>query len=66
MYGDDYMELFHEFSTKPIASGCIAQVYKAVLKDGTPVAVKVRHPNIEGKMKCDLALMSAVAYLVRR
>ena len=42
-------ELFTEFNEQPIASGSIGQVYKATMKDGKEVAVKVMHPNMEIK-----------------
>lgn len=44
-FGLTISEMFESFSEKPIASGSIAQVYKARL-DGKDVAVKVRHPGV--------------------
>lgn len=38
--------IFLEFEKEPIASASIAQVHRAILKDGTPVAVKVQKPYI--------------------
>jgi aarF domain-containing kinase len=54
----DELELLDE----PIGSGCIAQVYRGNLKkDGTPVAVKVLHPNIERKVRLDMQLLGYLA-----
>lgn len=52
---------FSEFDTEPIASGAIAQVYKARLLDGREVAVKVRHPDITDIIALDLSLLVSAA-----
>jgi predicted unusual protein kinase regulating ubiquinone biosynthesis (AarF/ABC1/UbiB family) len=44
-------ELFQEFSRKPIASASIGQVHRARLHDGTWVAVKVQHPEVQEKIE---------------
>lgn len=44
--------MFDDFDERPIASGSIAQVYKARL-DGHDVAVKVRHPNVVENIRLD-------------
>ncbi|MEV0156910.1 AarF/UbiB family protein [Micromonospora sp. NPDC050686] len=48
------------------AAGSIACVYRAQLKDGREVAVKVRRPDIERTMELDLALVGAVARALGR
>jgi len=52
-FGAEIEDIFEEFDLTPIASGTVAQVYRAKLKpeyaleDGTVrVAVKVRHPHV--------------------
>eukprot|EP00043_Microstomoeca_roanoka_P014111 m.139014 g.139014 ORF g.139014 m.139014 type:complete len:524 (+) comp15931_c0_seq2:222-1793(+) len=47
-------EIFSEFDQEAIASASIAQIHRAKLKDGTPVAVKVQKPNIRYQMPWDL------------
>ena len=42
------------FDEKPLASASIAQVHKAILKDGREVVVKVQRPDIAEKMKLDI------------
>jgi predicted unusual protein kinase regulating ubiquinone biosynthesis (AarF/ABC1/UbiB family) len=37
----------------PVASASIGQVHRALLEDGTRVAVKVRHPGIEDAIRAD-------------
>jgi predicted unusual protein kinase regulating ubiquinone biosynthesis (AarF/ABC1/UbiB family) len=37
----------------PVASASIGQVHRSVLDDGTPVAVKVRHPGIDEAIRAD-------------
>jgi len=55
--------VFSDFDSEPIASGAIAQVYKATLLDGTKVAVKVRHPHAETSVLLDLKIL---AFFIRQ
>ena len=55
-----------EVSEDPVASGSIACVYRGVLSDGRIVAVKLKRPGIEARMRADLALMRAFARLFER
>jgi len=50
-------ELFSEFDQTPIASASIGQVYKARLKSGESVAIKVQHPNIHELAQADLTII---------
>jgi predicted unusual protein kinase regulating ubiquinone biosynthesis (AarF/ABC1/UbiB family) len=43
----DFDNVFSSFEETPIGSAAIGQVHRATLRDGTPVAVKVRYPNVE-------------------
>ncbi len=47
-------KLFVEFSKEPIAAASIGQVYKAKLKDGRDVAVKVQYPSIADAVRSDI------------
>ena len=46
-------ELFSEFGA-PVAAASIAQVHRAVTKDGRPVAVKILRPGVERRFENDL------------
>lgn len=54
-------ELYRSFDAVPFASGSVAQVHHAVLKDGTPAVVKVLHDGAEAKVRGDLELMASLA-----
>lgn len=55
------LEVFESFDEKPLASGSIAQVHKARLKNGCTVAAKVRHPRVAELIDMDFRLMTMVA-----
>lgn len=58
-------ERFAEFDPRPIASASIAQVHRAVLRDGREVAVKVQRPGIEGRIQSDLHILYTLAHLLK-
>ncbi|MBV8048410.1 MAG: ubiquinone biosynthesis protein UbiB [Paludibacterium sp.] len=53
--------LFASFDAEPIGSASIAQVHRAVLKEGGAVAVKLRRPGIVDKVQADLRILSYLA-----
>jgi ubiquinone biosynthesis protein len=57
-------EVFAEFDPVPLAAASIAQVHRAVLKDGTAVVVKIRRPGIEGVIRADLRILEHAARLL--
>lgn len=50
-------EHFKEIQKKPMATASIAQVYKAVLNDGSEVIFKVKKPNVQENIQDDLLLL---------
>ena len=48
---------FKEIQQKPMATASIAQVYKAVLNDGSEVIFKVKKPNVQENIQDDLLLL---------
>jgi predicted unusual protein kinase regulating ubiquinone biosynthesis (AarF/ABC1/UbiB family) len=58
--------LFRSFDWQPHAAASIGQVHRAMLPDGTTVAVKIQRPRIRELIRADLTLMRAVATLVDR
>lgn len=71
-------DMFEYFSKRPIASGSIAQVYKAKLKrsssssrssssdNDNTVAVKVRHPGVAEQITIDFTIMNAFCTWIER
>lgn len=59
--GASISEAFSSFDEDPIAAASIAQVYRAELSDGTPVAVKVRRPHLRARVESDVRLMRILA-----
>ncbi len=59
--GKSLKQAYSSFTLKPIAGASIAQVHKAKLRDGTPVAVKVQRPDIRKVIDMDLAILHDLA-----
>ncbi|GFE53230.1 ABC1 family protein, putative [Babesia ovis] len=53
-------EVFNNFDSIPLASASIAQVHKAKLHDGYPVAIKVQHKCSEQNMRNDLEILKMI------
>jgi ubiquinone biosynthesis protein len=64
--GTSVEEAFLEFGEDPIASASIAQVHRAVLSNGSEVAIKVQRPGVERTIAVDLDLMAYLAQLAER
>ncbi len=54
---------FAEFDNHPIASTPSAQVYKAVLKDGKKVAVKIQRPDAKKTFENDFGVMLFMSFI---
>ena len=52
--------LFEMFEPEPMAAASLAQVHRAVLKDGQKVAVKIQRPGLERSIESDISTMSAL------
>ena len=63
--GKKINEEFASFAEKPFASASIGQVHHATLKDGTPVVVKVQHPEVGKLVNTDLALLRKAVVLFK-
>ncbi len=59
-------DVFEFFEKAPLASASIGQVYRAILKDGEEVAVKVQRPGIKKIIEVDLEIMLHLATLMER
>jgi len=65
--GVDHARLL-DMETKPIGSGCIAQVYRGTLREatakfpkGTEIALKIQHPDIWDKVCADFYILAKIA-----
>ncbi|MFW5973739.1 MAG: ABC1 kinase family protein, partial [Bacteroidota bacterium] len=65
--GPRISKAFSDFDDEPIAAASLAQVHRATLRDGRPVAVKVQRPGIRQQILTDFnALQEVVDILARR
>lgn len=54
-------EIFAEFDYEPLATASMAQVHRAVLCDGSEVAVKVQRPGVRSQIEIDLEVLHEMA-----
>ncbi len=59
-------EVYDEFEIAPVAAASLGQVYRAKLKGGEEVAVKIQRPNLESVIKGDVEILKKVAKFAER
>ncbi|MGQ9477343.1 MAG: ABC1 kinase family protein [Candidatus Bipolaricaulia bacterium] len=64
--GHSLKGLFREFAEEPLAAASLAQVHRAVLGDGTEVAIKVQRPGIREVIRADLIILEDLAHFLVR
>ncbi len=64
--GKPLNEVFQTFEEEKLAAASIGQVHRAVLPDGTLVAVKVQRPGIQDTVDKDLVIMHHLADLINK
>ncbi|MBV8658868.1 MAG: ubiquinone biosynthesis protein UbiB [Burkholderiales bacterium] len=64
VWGQSPRAMFEDLDETPIGSASIAQVHRARLPNGRLVILKVRRPNIIGKIESDLRVLHHLATLV--
>ncbi len=51
-------DVFKQIDEKPIGTASLAQCHKAILNDGTVVAVKIQHPRVKKNSHTDIKTMT--------
>ncbi len=64
--GRSLQEAFAEIDSEPVASASLGQVYRARLKTGEEVAVKVQRPNLSETISIDVAILYRLVKLTNR
>ena len=66
-FGARWPRLFREIDTDvPLGAASLAQVYRAVLANGTPAAVKIQRPGVESVMAQDMAVLRRTTRMIAR
>lgn len=65
-WGQSLTSILSKIGDKPVAAASLGQVYKATLKDGREVAVKVQRPNIMNQIALDMHLLREFAPIAKR
>ncbi|MCB9332066.1 MAG: AarF/ABC1/UbiB kinase family protein [Lewinellaceae bacterium] len=63
-FGKAPEQCFARFEETPVAAASIGQVHRAQLPDGTEVAVKVQHADIEAVARLDLEIIRRLTRLI--
>ncbi len=62
--GGSIDEIFLEVDPQPLAAASLAQVHRAILKDGATVVLKIRRPEIRKLVEADLRLLERLVEAV--
>ena len=58
--------VFAEFDWTPLGAASIGQTYRARLRSGDPVVVKVQRPDVQATIERDLAALALLAEVAQR
>jgi ubiquinone biosynthesis protein len=64
--GRPLSDVFASIEREALAAASLAQVHRATLRDGSPVVVKIRYPEISRIIPQDLGMLRRVAAIVQR
>ena len=65
-WGKPHSDYLKEITSKPVASASIGEVYKAVLHNGSEVAIKIQRPDIERILRADFKAVRIVIWLAKK
>ncbi|HZD43146.1 MAG TPA: AarF/ABC1/UbiB kinase family protein [Methanomicrobiales archaeon] len=65
-YCRNFDECFLRVDEIPLAAASLAQVHRAVLKDGTEVVLKIQRPGIRDLIETDISILRSLARRVER
>jgi ubiquinone biosynthesis protein len=63
-YGDKIDSMFTSIEETPIGDGSMAQVHRAVTKEGKKIVLKILRPKLEKTVRSDLQVLEAIASLL--
>lgn len=63
-FGTDATEVFASIEEQPVAAASLAQVHRAVTKDGRTVAVKIQYPGLRQEARVDTAALRLIMKLM--
>ena len=64
--GPGWADAFAEVDRTPLAAASVGQVHRAVLRDGSPVVIKVQRPRAEAQTRADLDILLRMARWLQR
>jgi predicted unusual protein kinase regulating ubiquinone biosynthesis (AarF/ABC1/UbiB family) len=59
--GAPIAEVFQSFDSTPLATASMAQVHRAILRNGDEVAVKVQRPGVRQRIEIDVEILNEIA-----
>jgi ubiquinone biosynthesis protein len=62
--GQNIPEAFKSLDPLPVASASLSQVHHGVLRDGTPVVVKIQRPHLKRIIDSDMTILRDIANLL--
>lgn len=62
--GTGWRDRFASIELRPAAAASIGQVHRGVLRDGTPVAVKIQYPGADRALRSDLRQIERLAGVI--
>lgn len=59
-------DCYKEFDPRPISAASIAQVHRAITKDGKEAVIKIQRPGIESIIEEDILILYDLAHLIEK